>query len=55
MPHIISLIVILAKIAIFVILAYFEHIVRSEELEVAKKPEDMLKIIVLASYKSKQN
>ena len=50
MPHInISLIAILAKIAIFVILAYFEHIVRDEELQVAKKPEDMLKIVVLAS------
>ena len=50
MPHInISLIPILAKIVIFVILAYFKHIVRDEELEVAKKPEDMLKIIVLAS------
>ena len=50
MPHInISLIPILAKIAIFVILAYFEHIVMDEELEVGKKPEDMLNIIVLAS------
>ena len=50
MPHInISLIPILAKIAIFVILAYFEHIVRDEELQVAKKTEDMLKIVVLAS------
>ena len=39
----------MAKIAIFVILAYFEHIVRDEKLEVAKKPEDMLKIVVLAS------
>ena len=54
MPHInISLIAILAKIAIFVILAYFEHIVRGEELEVAKKTEDMLKRIVLASQKTK--
>ena len=50
MPHIIiSLITILAKIAIFVILAYFEYIVRGEELEMAKKTEDMLKIIVLPS------
>ena len=39
----------MAKIAIFVILAYFEHMVRDEELELAKKPEDMLKRIVLAS------
>ena len=50
MTHInISLIAILAKIAIFLILAYFEHIVMDEELEVAKKTEDMLIIIVLAS------
>ena len=50
MPHNnISLIPILAKIAIFVILAYFEHHVRGEELQVAKKTEDMLKRIVLAS------
>ena len=50
MPHInISLITILAKIAIFVILATFDPIFRGVELEVAKKPEDMLKIIVLAS------
>ena len=39
----------MVKIAIFVILAYFEHIVWDEEIEVAKKTEDMLKIIVLAS------
>ena len=50
MPHInISLIAILAKIAIFVILPYFEHMVGGEELQVAKKMEEMLKIIVLAS------
>ena len=44
MPYInITLIAILAKIAIFVILAYFEHIVSGEELEVVTKT------IVLAS------
>ena len=46
---------ILVKIAIFVILANFELIFRGEELQIAKKSEDMLKIVVLASYKSKQN
>ena len=50
MPHNnISLIPILAKLAIFVILAYFEHNVSGEELQVAKKTEDMLKIVVIAS------
>ena len=50
MPHInISLISILAKNAIFAILAYIEHIVRDEELQLAKKTEYMLKTVVLAS------
>ena len=44
-----SLTPILLKIAIFEILPNFEPIVSSEDLEIAKKPEDMLKSIVLAS------
>ena len=40
---------ILLKIAIFDILANFELIFSGEGLEVAKKPEDMLKTIVIAS------
>ena len=50
MPHInISLIPIMAKIAIFVILAIFGIRFADEGLEVPRKPEDMLKRIVLAS------
>ena len=50
MPHInISLIPIMAKIAIFVILANFDPIFRGEALEIETKPEDMLNRIVLAS------
>ena len=49
MPDInISLIAILAKIAISVILANFDPIFRDEGLEIAKKSEDMLKRIVVA-------
>ena len=40
---------ILLKIAIFDILAKFEHIFIGEGIEMAKKPEDMLKTIVIAS------
>ena len=39
---------ILLKIAIFDILANFEPIFSGEGVEVAKKPEDMLKTIVIA-------
>ena len=50
MPHVNRLLtLILLKIAIFVILANFENIVMGEELQVAKKTEDMLNIIGLAS------
>ena len=56
MPHVNRLLtLILVKIAIFVMLANFEHVVTGEELEVTKKPEDMLKRIVLASQNPKQN
>ena len=44
-----SLITILLKIAIFDILAKFEPIFSGERVEVAKKPEDMLITIVIAS------
>ena len=43
MTHVNTLLtLILVKIAIFVMLANFEHIVSGEELEEAKKSEDML-------------
>ena len=45
----ISLIAILVKIGIFEILLKFDPIFRCEVLEIAKKPEDMLKTIALAS------
>jgi hypothetical protein len=44
-----SLITILAKIAIFEILPNFDPIFSGEGMEMAKKPEDMLKTIVIAS------
>ena len=40
---------ILLKMAIFDILANFEHIFIDEGVEMAKKPEDMWKTIVIAS------
>ena len=46
---------IMQKMAIFEILANFETMLRAEDAEVAKKPEDRLKRIVLASLKRKQN
>ena len=44
-----SLTAILLKNAIFEILPNIEPIVSGEDLEIAKKPEDMLTKIVLAS------
>ena len=44
MPHVNSLLtLILLKIAIFVIFAKFESIFRDEDMQIAKKTEDMLK------------
>ena len=44
----ISLTPIMLKIAIFKILANFDTMFRVEDLDIAKKTEDMLKRIVLA-------
>ena len=46
---------ILLKIAIFGILAKFKPIVSGEGMKMVKKPEDMLKTIVIALQKPKQN
>ena len=44
-----SLITILLKIAIFDILANFEHLFSGQGMEMVKKTEDMLKTMVIAS------
>ena len=48
-PIIDAIIIIMLKIAIFEILANFDTMFRDEDVEIAKKTEDMLKIIVSAS------